>query len=101
MNNKFSDYTNSKIDDNINFEKVEEFKNEKPQDYENIENMINQYSNLSQNELLSEFLKMAYEKKKNGTLTEGDIANLRNTIYPMLTPQQKQNFDNLMNVIKW
>lgn len=67
---------------------------------EKVEDYMNKYSNLSQEELMKEFLKVSQEKKKNGGFSTGEINNIKQTLAPFLNSEQMQNLDNLINMVK-
>lgn len=102
MSNKFSDYTNKNLDEFVeqNKQKLDSFKQNYAQQTNDINTMINRYSQMNQNEIFNEFLKVADEKKRNGTLTLEYINNIRSALFPYLTEEQKQTFNNLVNYIR-
>lgn len=86
----FSDYINStNIDD--------ENKNNKN---EKLEDLIENYSKLSDNDLMKEFLKLTIERKKQGSLSNGELETLKSTILPCLDEKQKNTLENLLEMIK-
>lgn len=88
----FSDYINStNIDDEKN---IKNNKNEK------LEDLIENYSKLSDNDLMKEFLKLTIERKKQGSLSDGELETLKSTILPYLDEKQKNTLENLLEMIK-
>ncbi|MBE5757502.1 MAG: hypothetical protein E7345_01040 [Clostridiales bacterium] len=85
-NNNESNMKNNNIDENANKIKLEE--------------MINNYKGLSQSELMNEFIKMTMKKKKDGTLKESELENIKKTILPYLTEEQKTNLENILNMVR-
>lgn len=67
---------------------------------ENLEEMIDKYSKLSDNDLMKEFLKLTIEKKKQGKLNDKELEILKNTITPYLDDNQKNSLENLLDMIK-
>lgn len=67
---------------------------------EKVEDYMNKYSNLSQEELMKEFLKVSNEKKRNGGFSASEINNIKSTLAPFLNDEQKLNLDNLINMVK-
>lgn len=67
---------------------------------EKLEDMINKYSEYSNDKLLEEFMKLTIEKKKKGELTESELNNIKNTILPFLNDEQKKNLDNIIKMVK-
>jgi len=88
--NKFSDFVRT---DPIKTQPTENDKNK-------VENYMNRYSNLSQDELMKEFLRVSQEKKKNGGFSSSEINNIKETLAPFLSEEQKQNLNNLINMVK-
>lgn len=66
-----------------------------------LEKMIDDYSKLSENDLMKEFIKLTLEKKKNGTLNDDELENIKNTIIPFLNEDQKNNLNKLLNMVKY
>lgn len=67
---------------------------------EHLEEMIDRYSKLSDNDLMEEFLRLTIEKKKQGKLNDGELEILKNTIIPYLSDNQKNSLENLLDMIK-
>ena len=88
----FSDYVN-----NDNYSKTENIKSETNK--EDLQKMVDKYSGLSSDELMREFLRMTAEKKKNGELGHGELANIKNTIMPYLDENQKAKLNSLINMV--
>ncbi|MBR4745587.1 MAG: hypothetical protein IK070_02640 [Clostridia bacterium] len=82
MSNKFSEYN---------------YKNEHKND--DLEKLISKYSTKSQSELMNEFIKLSSEKIKNGTLNKSSIENIKNTIFPYLTDEQKKSFYSIISQV--
>ena len=85
--------------------KTENDKNENKINCENnntahLEDLIDKYSKYSKDNLLSEFMKLTIEKKKNGTLNEGELVNIKSALSPMLDDKQKEMLDVLIEMTK-
>ena len=80
-----------------NFEKLI---NEDPQKVENIQENLKKYQNMSQSDLMSELIKEASRMKQNGSLNDGSLNVLKNTLMPMLNDQQKNMLNTILNQIK-
>jgi hypothetical protein len=94
----FSDFIKSeKQNENIENSK---YNDEKQINKENLEDMINNYSTLSQDELLSEFMKLTIDKKKKGVLDENELNTIKSTIEPFLNNEQKSNLDKILNMVR-
>ena len=99
----FSDYikSDSVSKDNVkkNFDKVNARK-EKIDNTEKLESKIQKYSNLSESELLSEFLNLTMKKKREGTLGDEELENLKATLTPYLDDNQKKNLQSIIDMVK-
>ena len=85
------------LNDNPNSEK--EIKN-KNYSQEELKKMIDDYSGLSEDSLMKEFLKLTMEKKRRGDLTDNELDNLKSTIKPMLNSDQYQKLNQLLEMVK-
>lgn len=94
---KFSDYikNNESKDDNKISNKVN-----KEISKDDLQSKIDEYSGYSSDKLLNEFMRLTIEKKRNGELSENELEKLKTTISPMLTSQQKQTLEGLLQVVK-
>lgn len=94
---KFSDFKNKQsASSNTNKENKPENEIEKKK----IEEMIASFSSLSKEELLDEFFKLSREKQKDGSLNDGEISKVKNTLSPYLTEEQKENLDKIINLVR-
>lgn len=89
----FNDYINNTSSN------VENIKEERPSD-ESLENLINEYQKLSNDELLNEFMRMTIEKKKKGGLTQKELDNMKNTLMPFLNNEQKVALQKLLDMVE-
>lgn len=87
MANKFSDFSKE--------EKVEKNKRE----VEDIEKVLDKYSKLSSDQLMTEFIKETKKGRKNGTINSSYLSNIKNTLSPYLNDEQKGTLKNLMDMI--
>lgn len=87
---KFSDYSKSYTKEDI--------KNEINK--ESIEEVYNKYSKLDNDSLMNEFIKVSLERKKRGELSDSYFENIKNTLFPYLTEEQKTYYNNLVDKIK-
>lgn len=90
----FSDFIKENKDDVNTNTKIEK------QDNKKIEDMIDKYSKYSNDKLLSEFMKLTLEKKKNGTLTEGELNKLKSTLEPFLNLEQQSMLHKIIQMVK-
>lgn len=68
-------------------------------DKEKLEEKINEYSALSSDELMNEFIKLTIEKKKKGELKKEELDSIKDTIIPFLNGEQKIMLNKLMNMV--
>lgn len=87
----FSDYMNKAEPENKKNNKI---------NTEDLEKLIDKYSEYESDALLKEFLKMTLERKKQGNLKDGELENIKNTITPYLDSNQKQSLEKLLDMIK-
>lgn len=87
---KFSDFSKS-------YSK-EEIKNETTR--ESIEDMYEKYSKLDSNSLMDEFIKVSLERKRKGELSDSYFENIKNTLFPYLSEEQKIYYNDLVDKIK-
>ena len=66
---------------------------------EDLEKLIEMYSNFSDDKLMSEFIKMTIERKKRGNLDSAEMVRIRSTIEPFLNAEQKQNLNKVFVLI--
>ena len=92
----FSEFV--KMDKSNNDIKKEGIKNE--YDKDTLEELINSYSNLSNDQLINEFIKMTLEKKKKGELNAMQLDSLKNTLLPFLNKEQTNKLDELLSLVK-
>jgi len=61
---------------------------------------IDKYSSYSQKELLEEFLLKSQEAKSKGVYEEDNINSIKSSLFPYLSEEQKEKFNNLINMVK-
>lgn len=87
----FNDYIKTNIDDKTaNFTRPSN---------EHLEDLINKYQNLSSSDLMSEFMKLTYEKKKKGELNKGELDSIKKSIRPYLNEEQNAHLEKIMNMV--
>ena len=62
--------------------------------------MINEYSKLSRNELMNEFIKLTIDKKKRGELSDSELTSIKKTIIPYLNDEQKIMLEKLLSMVE-
>ncbi len=98
----FRDFSNKTVND---FKKKAEefkkdFKEESKEEFNSYEEAYNKYSGMQGSDLMKEFLKMAEEKKKDGSLNDGKIRDLYNSLAPMMGEEEKARLEDILNLIK-
>ena len=90
-------------DDNCNSKNVQDescVKKNKANNYINVEDRVEEYSKLTKDELLKEFLKESGKLKQSGNFNESQIENMRSTLAPFLNEEQKTYFEQLMGMVE-
>ena len=91
--------TNNSKNSNPN-SNYEDIINQNSQQASNLNDTLNRYKDLSNQDLMSELMKEATKLKQNGSLNEDSLNLLKSTLSPMLTTEQNQQLDNIINMIK-
>ena len=97
MNNKFSDYIENDIFTTDNDKVASDYI--VSDNVESTEKLIDKYSKYSTDELMSEFIKMTEEKKRNGTLNS-DMDRYNTILEPYLTEEQKTRMKNIFDKVR-
>ena len=84
----------------ISQEACEEILQENPTAVNNLQESLNKYQSLSQDQLMNELFKEAGRLKQNGSLNESSLNMLKSTLAPMLNNEQNQQLDDILNKIK-
>lgn len=74
--------------------------NEQKLSERDLEKLIDKYSELDNDTLMKEFLKITLEKKKQGKLSDGELSVLKNSILPYLNESQKQSLNSILEIVK-
>lgn len=90
---KFSEFKPEPVPD------IEKIKKENKEEVKSIEEKLKEYENLSQAELMQEFIKESTKQKENGELTNEKIENIKQTLLPLLNNEQQKNLDYLLGII--
>lgn len=90
--NNFSDFVK-----NNSFNDKED---EKKENTQKLEDMISNYQQLSQNDLMKNFLKLTIEKKKKGELKKEELEAVKNTLSPMLNDEQRGMLNELLLMVE-
>lgn len=68
--------------------------------HKKLEDMINKYSGLGQEQLMNEFLKLTMEKKKKGELNTSELESIKSILKPMLNSEQNQSLNSIIEMVK-
>ncbi len=90
---KFSEYN---VDTKKQYEKIKE---DNPETVNNVEEQLKKYENLSQAELMQEFIKESKKQKQNGNLDRDKMENIKSTLLPFLNGNQKKQLEYLMGIV--
>ena len=74
--------------------------NEQKLSEQDLEKLIDKYSELDNDTLMKEFLKITLEKKKQGKLSYSELSVLKNSILPYLNESQKQSLNSILEIVK-
>ena len=74
--------------------------NEQKLSEQDLEKLIDKYSELDNDTLMKEFLKITLEKKKQGKLGDSELSVLKNSILPYLNESQKQSLNSILEIVK-
>ena len=74
--------------------------NEQKLSEQDLEKLIDKYSELNNDTLMKEFLKINLEKKKQGKLSDSELSVLKNSILPYLNESQKQSLNSILEIVK-
>ncbi len=80
-------------------EKIEQIKQDNPDKVGSVEEQLKKYENLSEQELMQEFLKESKKQKLNGQLNEQSLENIKQTLAPFLDSEQLNKLNNLLELI--
>lgn len=74
--------------------------NEQKLSEQDLKKLIDKYSELDNDTLMKEFLKITLEKKKQGKLSDSELSVLKNSILPYLNESQKQSLNSILEIVK-
>ena len=90
---KFSEYN---VDTKKQYEKIKE---DNAETVNNVEEQLKKYENLSQAELMQEFIKESKKQKQNGNLDRDKMENIKSTLRPFLNSNPQKQLDYLMGIV--
>ena len=82
------------------FENSEQILEKNAENTKQIEENLKKYQNMSQNELMSELFKEADKIRNRGGLDNNSLNVLRSTLAPMLSTEQNELLNNILNKLK-
>lgn len=88
MNNNYSD------SENLNNNNSAVNMNDIPPD---VKGKVDNYSRMSESQLMNEMNKLAFQGKNNGTVTAESLQSFYNQVSPMLSQQQRTKLKQLIN----
>ena len=100
FSNNYQSQKSSEKEKSGNNQNYENILNNNPQQTENLQDTLNKYKDLSSQDLMSELMREASRLKQNGSLNDNSLNMLKNTLAPMLTKEQNQQLDSIINMIK-
>lgn len=92
MNNNYSD------SENLNNNNSAVNMNDIPPD---VKGKVDNYSRMSESQLMNEMNKLAFQGKNNGTVTAESLQSFYNQVSPMLSQQQRTKLKQLINSLSW
>lgn len=81
-------------------EEIEDIKGKSDSISNDLEHKINEYSRLSENELLQKLFDNVEKQKQDGSFDFNQLASMFNTIRPYLSSSQQNNIEELLKKIK-
>jgi hypothetical protein len=90
---KFSDFVKEDIKKYSN-----DFNDVQSKTNEDIEELIHKYSEYSQSELMSEFMRET--EKRKGEFSDEKLSSIKNILTPYLDDNQQQKLNDLLNMVK-
>ena len=67
---------------------------------EDLRDTAQKYAGKSEEEVLSEILRLAGENRRNGTLTESEIKDFERKVLPMLNEEQKARLERVLKMLR-
>lgn len=102
MNGKFSDYSKQSLEDlkQKTQPATDQYAQNNPKKLAELNQMLQPFSGMNKEQLFSALMQVVQQKKRDGTLSLDYLHTIQNTLYPYLSPEQKQLFENLLNTIR-
>ncbi|MBQ9793055.1 MAG: hypothetical protein IJW32_04910 [Clostridia bacterium] len=93
MSKNLFDFTQENIENNNNFSQ----KNNKKEDVEQAKDIYQKYKDMSQNDLINEFVSTSKQKINEGSISKEKITQTANVLTPYLNEQQRELLSKLMD----
>lgn len=94
--NNFNDYAKNRKQN----DKTQRSEGGSQSAFDMLKRVAKQYEGASENDLIAAIIEEANKSKQNGTLSEGEIQNFVNAIYPMLNEKQRKKLEKILQKIK-
>lgn len=65
-----------------------------------LKNLLKNYEGKNQREIIDDIVKIAEEKRRQGTLTDGELDNFYQMLLPMVNAEQKKLLDDVIARLK-
>lgn len=99
-NNNFNNNSNNAFDFSSLFSNFSpKQNNSNTVDEDKIKHDIDEYSNMSQDELSNTFYNTVSNEMASGNLSKEKLLNIKQTLFPMLNDEQRKNLENVLNPI--
>lgn len=89
---RFSDYNNDNIKQDFNI-------GNNDVDQNKIEELYNQYSGFSNEQLMKEFFRKSVDLKQNGSLDENKLNAIKQSLLPYLTDEQIKSLNKILDLV--
>ena len=93
MSKNLFDFAQENIENNNNFSQ----KNNKKEDVEQAKDIYQKYKDMSQNDLINEFVSTSKQKINEGSISKEKITQTANVLTPYLNEQQRELLSKLMD----
>lgn len=97
----FKDFCNQKMD--AQEQKTTKIKLSQPSEEQlknSAQEMLNKYSNYSQDQLMQELISQTKQKQKDGSLSPEKMEQMYQTIYNILPQESRKNLQNIFDRLK-
>lgn len=71
-----------------------------PQDVEQLRRTLGSLNGMNQQDIFNELMRVVQQQKRNGTFSMAYFENMRNVLFPYLSAEQQQIFENLLRSLR-